>query len=626
MTTLGRILEVDLASRCCTISDFPAGMARNWLGGRAFNVAWLYRHLSPGTDPLSPENPLLFSCGLLTGAPIPTSSRLHVNALSPMTGLLGSSNVGSHFGAWLRSCGFQSVIIRGQADSPVRLEIGEDGAEIRDAADLWGLDTFETQERIESEGEKVKVLVIGPAGENRAPMACIVTDQDHAAGRTGMGAVMGSKRLKAIVVRKGKQAPVPARPEALKAAVDRFMARVLDSPDYKIFSKVGGAGYVKWAEDSGTMGARYYRDRQFPGIDGIDGAQLEKNVVRSRSCFRCPIHCKAVLGFKEGRLKGKTVHRPEFEPMINLGAKCGLGDMQTLIFLDNLCSRLGLDSISAANGIAFAMDLRERGILSTEDADGLDLSWGNGEAMETLIRQMAAGKGLGGLLARGVRAAAAVIDRGAEDRAAHVKGLELTAYHPAGMLGTALGYAVSSRGGDYNNVYASLEKRWSPEKAEQEFGSPNAVVPTSPEGKGRLVARAVRVNGIIDSLGLCKVPTLSLVGDFDLVHEAELAAAVTGWENLSADELMAAGTRLAALERRFNLRHGLEPEMDRLPAFFLDAPDQPLTAEAFQKMLSDFYADMGWDAAGRPIGEILGESEQASGVETPENRAGAPAA
>ena len=298
--------------------------------------------------------------------------------------------------------------------------------------------------------------------------------------------------------------------------------------------------------------------------------------------------------------------RPEFEPMINLGAKCGVSDLETIVRLDNLCSRLGLDSTSTASAIAFAMDLYEREILTRQDTGGLDLSWGNGDAMEVLIRQMAACEGFGKILAQGVRRAAAMIGNGADNYAAHVKGLELTAYHPGAILGTALGYAVSSRGGDYNNVYACIEYGWSKDKATKEFGTPDAVDIRKAGGKGRLIRRSVLVNIILDCLGLCKVPALSLLGAFDLNYEAELATTLTQ-RRISAKDLFRAGERIAALERLFNLRHSPANSVDGLPSMFFKRENQPLTPESLSRMIGEFYEAMEWDETGRPTDDKLNE-------------------
>jgi aldehyde:ferredoxin oxidoreductase len=415
---------------------------------------------------------------------------------------------------------------------------------------------------------------------------------------------MGAKQLKAVVIRKGTVKPFDARGGMIGDAVGAYVKKIRSSPDFKIFSQFGGAGYIKWADDLGVMGTRNYRQRRFEMVDQVDGRQLRADKVRSSGCYRCPVQCKADLKFKDGRLQGQTATRPEFEPMINLGSKCGLGDLQAVVYLDNLCTRLGLDSTSAATTIAFAMDLYEQGILNGADTDGMTLNWGDAAAMETLIRQMAAGEGLGGLLAQGVKRAADIIGNDAPKFAAHVKGLELTAYHPGAILGSALGYAVSSRGGDYNNVYASLEHRWSAEKGNAEFGSPESVDRMRPGGKGRLVRRAVLVNIIVDSLGLCKVPTLSLLGTFDLENEAMLTSAVTGMA-VTAGDLFRIGERVATLERLFNLKHLPDMEDDRLPELLFDQEDHVLTPAILEQMILEFYTAMGWDAKGRPLAETL---------------------
>ena len=602
----GDLLEVDLDTGSCIRKPLTGEVIDRLLGGRGFNVGYLLEHLPAGTDPLGADNILVFSCGLLTGTRAPTASRLHLNTLSPLTGLIGSSNVGGYAGAWLRSTGILSLVVRGRASTPVFLYISDTGVEVRDAAPYWGLDALDTQDRIAGDLDpgNLQILSIGTAGETGARFACIVTGKDHAAGRTGLGAVMGAKHLKAVVIQKGGVRPFDDRRQRIGSAVNQYVRQIKASPEFDTFARFGGAGYIKWADDMGVMGTRNYRQQRFEMIDQVDGRQLITDKLRSSGCYRCPVQCKAHLKFKDGPMKGKAATRPEFEPMINLGSKCGLGDLQAIVHLDNLCTRLGLDSTSASTAIAFAMDLFDRGLLTEADTDGMSLAWGDAAAMETLIRQMAAGKGLGGILAQGVRRAAAVIGGDAGQFAAHVKGLELTAYHPAAMLGSALGYAVSSRGGDYNNVYASLEHRWPAEKGAAAFGSAESVDRHRPSGKGYLVRRAVLVNIIVDSLGLCKVPTLSLLGTFDLENEAVLASAITGL-SLYADDLFRIGDRVAAMERLFNLKHAPDMDEDCLPDMFFLPGEAVLTKPVMARMVSEFYTAMGWDEKGRPLKKTL---------------------
>ena len=613
MTFLGRILDIDLGAGSYKLSPFPEELAWQYLGGRGFNVQYLYNHLPADADPLGPENLLIFSCGLLTGTTAPASARLHINARSPLTGLLGSSNVGGGFGARLRSCDIQSLILRGRAPEPVYIWIDGESIEIRNAKSIWGMDTWQTHEYLTEKlnSRKLKIMTIGPGGENGTLFGCIMTDLDHAAGRTGMGTVMGSKNVKAIVI-KGPKHKAPFRaPENGHEAIKRYIWQIKNSPHYKTFKKHGGAGYVQWADDLGIVGTRNFRTNTFEDTERIDGKNLTDKVSRSRGCFRCPVQCKAELDFSDGRLKGRKSFRPEFEPMLALGPKCGLNDLDTLVYLDNLCSRLGIDSISAGNAIAFAMDLFDRKILGLEDTGGLDLAWGRGDSMEVLIRQMVSGEGLGGILAGGVRRAARTIGRGAENYAAHVKGLEMSGYHPDNMMGTALGYTVASRGADFNDVYSAMEHNWLPDELSEEFGAPKAADLKSIHGKAELVRRAMIVCMVVDSIGLCKVPVLSLICAYDLVAESELVSVLSG-QSVTVSDLFAAGERIANTERLYNLRCGASDGDDRLPDMFFNKeynagrePSKP--SEWMDPMKREFYRVMGWDENGRPSPDKLAE-------------------
>ncbi len=611
MAFAGQILEIDLSAGNWKFLPYPDDLQWKYLSGRGFNVQYLYNNMPADADPLGPENILLFSCGLLTGTAAPASARLHINARSPLTGLLGSSNIGGNFGAKLRSSGIQSLIIRGKSPEPVYLWIDGDKIEIRNARSIWGLDTWQTDEQLKTKlgSEKLEIMTIGPAGESGTLFGCIMTDRDHAAGRTGMGTVMGSKNLKAIVVKEPKKKILFRASENGHEAIKRYIWQMKNSPHYKDIKKHGGAGYVKWADDLGILATRNFRENTFEAAGQIDGKNLEKNITRTRGCYRCPVRCKAELEFPEGKLKGRKAVRPEFEPMLSLGSRCGLTDLETLVYLDNLCSRLGMDSISAGGAIAFAMDLFDRGILTPEDTGGLELSWGNGEAMEVLIKQMAAGEGFGGILAKGVRQAARIIGRGAENYAPHVKGLELAGYHPDNIMGTALGYTVSNRGADFSDVYATLEYKWMPDEKIEEFGLPETIDLNSIHGKAALVRQSMIVGMVMDCLGLCKVPALCLICAYDLVAEAELASELTD-QPVSAGDLFTAGERILNLERLINLRYGATEADDRLPDMFFDkeynAGKQPSKPrEWMEPMKQEFYAAMGWDENGRPAEKKL---------------------
>jgi aldehyde:ferredoxin oxidoreductase len=610
MGFLGKLVAVDLTSEEIECRRIPEELTRQFLSGRGINAWLLAQHIAPETDPLGPENVLVFSCGLLTGTEAPASSRLHVSSLSPLTGLLGSSNVGGHFGAQLRAADIQVLLIRGRARQPVMLCIAGDEIELRDATHLWGLDARATTETLEAElGKQARLMVIGPGGENGVRYACIMTGTRHAAGRTGMGAVMGAKNLKAIAVR-GKRA-ARGRNEAARALVRDYVDKIRSAPRYEMWSRFSNSALINWANEAGLLATRNYRQVRFEGADRIDGQRLIDYVTRARSCYRCPVHCKAKIEIPEGRYAGTQGERPDIEPIINLGSKCGLDDPEALLYLYNLAGTLGIDAISVASAMAFAMDLYERDILSSEDTNGVELTWGNAEAMETMMHCIAQREGFGGVLAEGVRRAAEIIGRAAEPYAYHSKGLELTGYDPRGGMGTALGYAVSTRGGDFTSVYAVPEYRWEPEQGREWFGTEKAVDRLSVEGKGRLVKRSMVVSAVLDALGLCKVPVLSVVGDFSLKKEAALVAALSGWD-VTADELALAGERIINVEKVFNVRHGAGRADDDLPDHFVEdrvpdpGPTQGMTVD-IQGMVRDFYAAMGWDEEGNPTAEKLKE-------------------
>ena len=599
---LGNILHVDLTSKKCRYAPYPDAAA-GFIGGRGFNAWFLYHHLKPGTDPLGPDNILLFSTGLLTGSAAPCGARLHINALSPLTGILGSSNIGGYTGAWLRSCNLASIVVTGAATEPTYLYVHEHGAELKPAPDLWGLDAFAVQDRLTQTHapEKIRILTIGSGGENQVRFAAVMTGKDHAAGRTGMGAVMGAKNLKAIVIAKGGHKHLPADTPEKKQAVKTYASLVRNASEFSFFSRYGGAGYLQWVNDFGIMGAKNYNAIGMTDVSPIDGRKLAKKSVGTSGCFKCPVQCKAELVMDPAKPDDLST-RPEFEPMINFGPKCGLADLSAIVRLDNLCNRLGIDTTTTASVIAFAMDLEEKGLMPANLKADLDLSWGNADTMETLIHRIAGRTTeLGRLLAKGVRHAADQISPEAATCAAHVKGLELTAYHPDAIMGTALGYAVSSRGGDYNNVYASLEYSWSKEQAIAEFGTAEAVNIHSTTAKGWLIKKAVITNILVDCLGLCKVPVLSLLKSFNLEPEIALVNAVAE-ADFTRDGLTKAGEKIAAMERLFNLRHSVLPLADQLPDRFFFGKDtsEGLTRKAFTGMLAQFYQAMGWDKNGVP--------------------------
>ena len=486
---------------------------------------------------------------------------------------------------------------------------GED-IELRDAAHLWGLDTEDTVDALETEtAKKTKYMVIGPGGENGVRYACILTGTRHAAGRTGMGAVMGSKNLKAISVRKGNKRGTQNSKN--RDVLRDYVKRITSASRYASYARFSNSNYVNWANEAGILATRNYQKTKFEGAKNIDGDRLIKYVTRSKSCYRCPVHCKAEIEISEGEYAGTRGERPDIEPIINLGSKCGLDDPEVVLYLHNLAGKLGIDVISTAGALAFAMELFERGIISVEETDGLELTWGNAEAMAEMMKRIAWGDGFGAVLGQGVRRAAEIIGGNAASYAYHSKGLELTAYDPRGGMGTALGYAVSTRGGDFTSVYAVPEYRWEGEQSQEFFGTEKAVDRTSIEGKGKLIRWTMIVSAVLDSLGLCKVPVLSVVGDYTLENEAELMTAIIG-QKITSNDLLRTGERIINQEKIFNLRHGAGRHEDDLPDHFTEnpvpdpGPTYGMTVN-IQPMVRDFYEAMGWDEEGRPTPKKLDE-------------------
>jgi aldehyde:ferredoxin oxidoreductase len=391
--------------------------------------------------------------------------------------------------------------------------------------------------------------------------------------------------------------------------VREYARRIRASSRYETFSRYSNSAFVTWADEQGLLATRNYQDVHFEGAGRIDGTRLIEYVTRARSCHRCPVHCKAEIEIREGRYAGTRGERPEIEPIIALGSKCGVDDPEAVLYLYNLCATLGLDVISLGSVLSFAMELTQRGILGPDETDGLALEWGNAEAMAQMTGRIARREGFGAVLAEGVQRAAEIIGRGAAAYAYHSKGLELTGYDPRGGMGTALGYAVSTRGGDFASVYPTPEYRWTPEEGQAWFGAPAAVDRLDTTGKGALVRRTMIVSAAVDALGLCKVPVLSLVGDYSLAHEAELLSALTG-EAWSAQALLRVGERIVNLERLYNLRRGASRADDDLPDRFVEervtspGPTAGMTVD-LQPMVVDFYAAMGWDEKGRPTAETL---------------------
>ncbi len=625
MTHLGDILDIDLATGAAARRPFDEATARLALGGRGFGALELWRSSCPETDPLSPSNPLILAPGLLTGTGAPTASRLQVTARSPLTGLLGSSNVGGGIGFALRAAGVAALVLRGAAPRFSWLSLTAEGVELHDADDLAGLETPEAHAALAARlpGKHKDALVIGPAGERLLPLACLVSGRGHAAGRTGLGAVLGAKNLKAIAASYEADAS-PARSAELAHLARAYVKQIVAADHFEDFHRYGSTFGVEWGRERGILATRNFASAPPPDPATLDSATVHRYFQRRSGCRGCPVQCKAEVRLEaSGGDSPETAtlcgQRPDFEPLVALGPKLGIDDPAVVLRLHNRCDALGFDSISAGSALAFAFDIFERGLVSAADTDGLELHWGDGEAAAALLEGMASGEGFAGLLAHGVREAAAELDRGTERYAYHVKGLELSAYDPRAAWATGLGYAVSSRGADFTCVYPHHEFDLPPEEAERLYGTPKAADPLSPAGKAALVRRSMLVSAAVDALGLCKVPVLSLLDRYDL----ELEAGLTAFAGLplTATELFAAGERIVTVERLYNLRCGADGEADRLPEHFEQCPLEGLARGdgviQLENVRRELYELMGWTRDGVPTPELVQRLGLEAVVESP---------
>jgi len=612
MKFLDKIVKVNLSNGLVKKESISGDLLRKFLGGRGLNAYFLLKYTNKNIKPFDPGNILIFSCGLLTGTKALSSARIHLGALSPLTELLGSSNAGGFFGAEMRVCGVISLIIIGKAKKPVYLYIQDEDIQIKDASKLWGLGTYETQEKIQQQigDDNVKFAVIGPAGEKLVNIASIIFSSDDVAGRTGLGAVMGSKNLKGIAVRATKKAYTP-KTERIKEITKRHLNEIKNSSNYEEYSKYADSTSVKWVDKLGAGSVYNFRDVYFKGVDTADGLSLKDFKTKRRSCFNCPVHCKAMIEIGQGRHKGFIGERPAFESMEALGPRCGNADATESVYLHNMCNKWGMDTIEVGSLIAFVMDLYERGILTEQKTDGLKLGWGSPEVMEALVEKIALRDSwLGNLLARGIREAANTIGNGAEQYAYHVKGLSIDASDPRGFKASGLGYAISNRGADFTSIYARLEYAYTPQKAKEVFGTEKAADRLSEEGKPLMVKNASCVSAVMDAIGLCKIPYLSLLNDYDLTIASELIGALVGW-NISPEELLRCGERIVNAERLFNIRQGAGKADDTLPDKFLKEPIDKGVCKGsvvnLRKMLDEFYSLMKWNNKGIPTKEKIEE-------------------
>ncbi|MBL7209081.1 MAG: aldehyde ferredoxin oxidoreductase family protein [Dehalococcoidia bacterium] len=599
----GKMLRVDLSRRAISVDEPEEGFYRRYLGGRGFISYYLLKELKAGTDPLGPDNKLVFAAGVVTGAPVGGCGRNSVGAKSPLTGAYGDAEVGGYWGAELKHAGYDGIIVEGKAEKPVYLWIKDGQAEIRDASHLWGKSTGECQEVIRSDvGEPLaRTAIIGQGGENLVRYAAVMNDVNHAAGRTGMGAVMGSKNLKAIAVR-GHNRPALANPDAVRALA-KWLRDIVGIVMGGMHSQGTAVGLRALNRDGG-LPTRNFQESVFEEADKISGRAMKETIlVGEGSCYACPVRCKRIVSVSEPYQVDPAYGGPEYETLASFGSNCGIDDLAAIAKANELCNAYGLDTISAGATVSFAMECFGRGILSEKDTGGLRLNFGDASAMLQLVELIAKREGVGDVLAEGVARAAERIGRGAEEFALHVKGQELPMHEPRYRQGLGIGYAISPKGADHtmsmhDSMYTSEGPLLENAKA---LGllEPLALSDLSP-AKVRMVAYHSCWQHLLDSLVMCNFMP------FSYRQVSELVGEITGW-NSTVWELMKVGERCLAMTRAFNIREGLGKKDDSLPQrFFTPLPSGPLQGvsigrDEFEQAKEMFYSMLGWDKAeGRP--------------------------
>ncbi len=610
----GAILRVNLTDGTFHRHSTEEHLARAYLGGRGLNVKRLWDELPAHTDGLSPENVLIFGVGPLVGTTFPGGARFNVSAMSPQTGILGDSNAGGFFGPELKFAGYDQVIVGGRAEHPVYLWIRDDAVELRDAQELWGLDVWDTTVAIQQELDDtdVQVAAIGQGAENGVRFAGVFVNLNRAAARTGMGTVMASKNLKAVAVRGTGSFPVADMPR-FQEAVERLDDIIYSHPEYEIRHRLGTTKLIKALDDIGGLPTRHFRRGRFEEADAVSGEAIEALYkVKSKACFACTIPCSRFLVVDDPRFPGLRLEGPEFEPLAGFSVRVGNGDLALALKCIDLANRYGLDAITLSEVIAWAMECYELGFLSREEADGLDLGWGNGETILALIHKVAHREGLGDFLADGVKTASERLGRGSEEIALHGKGLELFQADVRSIKAYGLGNAVSSRGADHLRSEPWFEFSNDPEEGIRRYGIPETAFRLEYKGKGLVVKHFEEMAAISDATGVCK-NTYNNMEVLDWEGTAELLQAATGWD-LDGEEVRQIGERIVNLERLFIAREGITRRDDTLPKRFLQEPlpegSGPSTGSVLElaPMLDEYYRARGWDVgSGLPTPEKLAE-------------------
>ena len=600
-----KILRVNLTSGRHSVQTLPEKFYRDWFGGYGLGSRLLYSELRPKTDPLGPENMLGFAAGILTGVGTFSTGSFGVFCKSPLTGTWGDSRCGGYWGPELKNTGFDAVLFEGRAAAPVYVQITNDAVEVRDAKHLWGKKDAETEETIKDEAadDKAQVVCIGPAGERLALTSSIMHDKGRAAGRSGVGAVMGSKNLKAVAVR-GVKPPEIAYPDRLRELTREWIQTNLKDEDFKEFQKYGT---TKINEPSALNGDSPVKN--WGGIGEIDfpeaakiGDEAEFRYFEKRyACYGCSIGCGAIVS-----LKGKcpvSTHRPEYETASAFGSLLLNTDVESIVRCTDICNEYGLDTISAGAAVAFAIECSEERLVDSSQTDGIRLRWGGSQAIEEMTQNMAEGKGFGGALANGVMRAAIKVGKGSERYAMHVAGQELPMHDPKYTPGLATTYVA-----DATPARHTQGTEWGLKDRIPGIDNPEIKNKYDGSSKERAMAHTIMAKSMhcVNALGVCQFPTIF---NAKPAYERFLNA-VTGW-NLTVHDYLDVGERIAAIRQAFNVREGFRPADFRLPDRAIGKPPQergPLEGVtiAVDSQVKQYFRLMDWDVhTGKPSKDRL---------------------
>ena len=580
----GNILRIDLTKKKTVVEQYGTSMASDFLGGRGFAIKILWDELPLGVDPLSPINKLVFAAGPLTGWPLPSSGKLVVAAKSPLTAGYGDGNVGTQAAVQMRRAGYDAIIVDGKAETPTFLLVQDNSTQFLDAKDLWGLSSFETEKKLRSlHGRSSGMLLIGQAGENMVRFANVVCQEGRAGGRPGMGAVMGSKNLKAIVITGSRELP-SAHPKEMKELGAEAYKEILSKPSYAFWKRQGTMMTIEWSQENSVLPTYNYREGVFENAREIGGFAMEKIKVSNRGCPQCNMTCGNVV-----KDSGGGDSELDYENVTMLGSNIGLGDLKEVATLNRMADEFGLDTISLGNVLGFAMEASEKGIIKEK------IPWGDFKACQVLVEDITFKRSLGGILANGVRSAAEKIGRGSSRWAMHVKGLEISAYDCHTTPGMALAYATSSIGAHHKDAWIIS---WEVKTGREGYGVE----------KVEKVIELQRIRaGIFESLTVCRLPWIEV--GFGLEWYPKFLWAATGME-INWETLDTIGDRVFNLIRAFWIREFGEKwsaEMDVPPTRWFEEPttigplkQSKLDRPKYDAMLQTYYEKRGWDMRGIP--------------------------